>query len=707
MNCYTSRALGTPHSAAKAPILRGGVPAGRAIAACVGLLLLLSSAAAENPQAAVAKKRLRDLPPPSADPLHPLVHQWQKDGYNFWIELKTSLEQKAYADAAQWIFHAPQEVGSGLLVDLKDPQLLLPYPRLLAATLGDAPEVRTALRQQFFPLAELRLKTAIEEGDLQALESLRAQFAGTPVASAALGWLGDRALAGGRFEEALQHYAEAIGESDPIERPALEARRRLAGAMLGRLEGQAVTQGVQIGKANLEAGVLERLIAEMARGRQSKAEARAAGGLDYADCLPAPRSGPLALEPWPRPDEDKARQSERDREWSGVDGGASGLSLVAQDKVLIAADGRRLAAFDATSGRRRWSRDFGEQRAYQTTWKGVPLRPLLDGGRVYARRYTSQGIALEAAQLADGSTAWISPAAHQVVADPWLADGRLLAVTATVEEPPVRRPGRSPPPAAWRFRSKHSVPWVLSLARFDPGNGALIEQRPLVRLQSRERTIPLCRAVRQGPTLLLAFVGGVVAANMDGDVLWARRQNWQDTQSQAALPVLPVAGKGLALVTHSGADGVQAVDMETGRMRWQCPAPGVTRLVGIAAGRLIAQDGAGLLAIELRDGGLAWRLALEDAAQGFLCGGPGGLAYCAWRREISGRWLPALVWVDPATGKVAAQTQAEGLRPLRSPAKGCWFGPLVSLEGRLLAFYRDPGSGARGLFQVRTEEAGG
>lgn len=647
-------------------------------------------------------------PPPVQMPaeatFQPVVHEWQKEAFNFWAELKTGLQQRAYQDVAQAIYGAGAEARRGLLTDLRDPQLLVPYRTLIDLVIRDDPQVRSALVEHYGRVAPVRLSAAIAEADFDALETLAVQFAATPTAVDALQWLGDRSLASGRFEQALGYYGRAGQNAEPSRQPALAARYRLAGAMLGRSVGDRVQATVEIGDWRLAAAQFETLIAELVKAHASDSAVAAAGGAAHSELAAALTPGPLAAQSWPREaesDKEAARSRARERsDWT-----AGLVSAVADSRSLVLSDGRHLEAYQLDSDRKLWSRELGDVRFCPPPWKAIPLRPLVAGQRAYVRHWTDRGIELNCLEMEHGQSVWSSTPQQYVVTDPVWDQSRILVVTAAIEEIPVVRKGRSAAQVLWRNRSsKLPTPWLLQLTALDPSTGKVLEQRPLVRLQSKEQSIPVCRAVLADDLLVLTFHGGVLAADRSGGLHWLRRMAWQPGDSQPPGPATPVVAAGQVFLVPSQLATIQALELANGRLQWECPAPGVTRLLGVVGGRLIALDNAGLLAVEAASGRMAWRHPIDEPLQGFFCGGSGQLAYTAFRRDELGRWCPAVVWLDPANGEPAAQHLVDGLKPARHLPKNALLGPVLPVGRRLLAVYRDASQGRRGLLELQPAE---
>src|SRR5690606_1450564 len=112
----------------------------------------------------------------------------------------------------------------GLLPDSKEPDLFVSLPRAVALAVRDHPELRETMRSEFGPVGLLRVRQAMAEANAEAIETATVQFYGTDAASEAHRWLGDRALAAGKFAQAVDQYREGLRHAPPGLRPDLLAR---------------------------------------------------------------------------------------------------------------------------------------------------------------------------------------------------------------------------------------------------------------------------------------------------------------------------------------------------------------------------------------------------------------------------------------------------------------------------------------------------
>ena len=163
----------------------------------------------------------------------PLVTQVSKEGYNVMAEFEAALAGDAFADACRIITSAGRSGMAGLLPDSKDPDLLVSLPRAIALAMREHPELQQTMREEFGDVGQIRVREAMTKADVEAVEAATIRFFGTEAAGEAFRWLGDRALAGGKFAQAAQAYQEALPLATGTLARDVQHRLRLAAGMLG------------------------------------------------------------------------------------------------------------------------------------------------------------------------------------------------------------------------------------------------------------------------------------------------------------------------------------------------------------------------------------------------------------------------------------------------------------------------------------------
>jgi len=611
---------------------------------------------------------------------HPLVHQWDKEGFNFWSESRAALEREEYPDLVNLLWNSPPDADRGLLPDFQDPQLLVPYPTLIALLMQEYPPVREALERQYGELARLRLKTAAATGKLDTLEGLAVQFAGTKVAAEARQRLGDRALAAGHFARALAHYESALSDAAPDERPRIASRLRLAGAMEGRRVGPSADAPVEIGRAPTSAATFEKLIATLAdKHAESPGPARAAG-LQGAETFEAPLPGRYEMQ-----------------KWTGLESVAdprhtSPVAAATTADLLVACSNAFAGAWDLSTGAKAWLRTSSDVKSLPSPWKSIPIRPLVVRARVYLRWWGSKGPELQCLDLNDGKPMWSSEPGRYVVSDPLWDRERVFVLAAHRDASFSQKRQSGDPGYVWRSSSKRNTFWLLQWIALDPNTGKTVEQQPLVHLQGEGMPLPMCRAAASDDRIVIVFPGGVLALDRAGRLRWVRRLPWDETLRKEPSGAAWVVDQTVLLVP-AGSETLHCLDLRNGRRMWETPVPGTAAPVAVVGQRWIARDDAGLVAVDTRTGQIAWRHAIEEPWENLLCGGLGGLAYATTGTTEVGQWCPKVVWLDPATGQVAASCLQEELT--RDRSRGFAWGPMIVVGDRWFAGCRLPGSGSR------------
>jgi outer membrane protein assembly factor BamB len=319
------------------------------------------------------------------------------------------------------------------------------------------------------------------------------------------------------------------------------------------------------------------------------------------------------------------------------------------------------------------------------------MRPMADAARVYVRRLRKAGPALAAFNRSDGAVAWELPPApdRQFVSDPLPAEGDTIAIC-------VVRP--------------LDDGFALGLASLDAATGRLIREAPLVSLGGGWSPIRDCQLSAADGRFVVVAGGAVIACEGDGRVRWVRRERWLppavDASWMLAAQSSPMVSDGRLHVVQPGVPGVVALDLASGRVVWRLDDAAVTRIRGIAQGRLIverigtvasagsAQPGhADLIGLDAATGKMAWRHGPVDLLDASLVTDDGVLA--AVREPVAGKntRVAAVVRLDPATGR---ETDRWPLAACEDPQP--MLGPfVVSADAVRVFFGRGPADPTRDL----------
>jgi len=610
-------------------------------------------------------------PGPAPIVTDPLQDRISKEGFTTISELRAALASRSYRDACQIIVATAGGEKLGLLPDGADPRLSTSFPLAIESALRDDPALRQAVEEQFGRVGQLRLNQATAAGDAAAVAAVAAQFAGSGLASAAHRWLGDRALVGGQFAEAARHYRQAIGDAAAADRDTLRARARLTGALVGRDVGEPVQGPVQLGKTGLSAAEFEQMVRQLRQGRQGSA----VGGGSGPAVLPLP-PGRYETRPWaqlePRDVKRPPNLPERGLDWAGRLTGVlvAGSQMVVNNRI-------EQVALDVGSGRQQWvQRSAADDNHLR--WPLEPLEPLGLKGRILARRLTNSGPELVCLEGADGQVRWTFRPDDGVVADPLVAEERLLVLAA----------------------DHGAGSTLLYLFGLHPDTGSVRSRTLVAEFRDLWRKQFPCRAALVDDRIVATAGGCVVCCDTAGRVHWLRRQVWvpppgfeyHDARPwlDAVHPV-PLATGDCVLVTQPGVWEIECVDVGSGRARWREPIGGLARVVGILNRRLIVQTDEGLMALAVDSGKVLWFREVKEPLDVRLASPPDAVVYV--RRDKKDGNSPAelvLAWLDAATGRPL------GRWAMKAPRQAeFWLEPLVSSGNRTWAFVATVGEPAK------------
>ncbi|MBI4606114.1 MAG: PQQ-binding-like beta-propeller repeat protein [Planctomycetes bacterium] len=627
------------------------------------------------PLVAWAEARLRSAGsrlapgPLERGPVHPLLEEVSKEGFNALAELRAALAAGAYEDACEVIASAQAPAAAGLLPDSEDPDLFTSFRAAVARAMREHPGLERTLRERFGTAARVRVREALEEGDAEALEAAAVQFPGTEAAAEAQLWLGDRLLAAGEAAMAELRYAEALASSSSSS--ALHARigprLRLAAALRGGEAGSPPAGPVEIGAWRLEAADFER-IAQAARAAARGPETAdpaapddtagsGGGGDDGGPGLPPP--GPYRARSWARFDhlmaEDPRGVPRDEVDWIGRQ-----VALAVEGSLRVLSDRAQVIGWDAERGERKWAVATKEDGG---RWPLVAMEPVVRGGRVYVRRLLGGGAEVACLDGATGRALWRSHPGRHAASDPILSGRDILVVASSPVLEGVLE---------------------LRLAALDPDSGAVLFERPLLRLRDAWEGEAPCQASLADGRIVVSAGGAVACAGPGGERQWVRRQPWlsraEDPRWLETEHARPLVDAGRVFVSQPGVRAVECLEIESGRLLWTAAVPELRRVAGLAGGALIVAGSGGVLALEAATGRRLWR---RDEPR--LAAGPIGAGSTVLHAVLEGSGPPrlALAWTDASSGRELGPPQAlEGLAGDRPR-----LGPLVSAAGRLWAVF--------------------
>jgi len=568
---------------------------------------------------------------------HPLIENVSKESYNLLSEFDAAISGGELRHACRLITEFADPQSWGLVRDARDPRLLVDLPIEIELAVQREPKLPAVMQEHFGQLGLLRVRGAIALEDERAVVAAAWRFFGSHAAAEARQWLGDRRLSLGRFVEAIEQYSLGLYGASPGQSAGLAARSRLAAALLGFDVGPPAAASVRLGDLTLSPERFELLVGGL-RSVRAKGATLAVGGARSGDWHRATCPRPAAYQPVPfasitlRPDPMPP----------GLDWVARQVaSAVAGGKLLLVSPGQ-LAAFDPASGEKVWL-DQPNVWTPNPWWLPGPTQPIVDRDRIYVRELTPLGYRLLCLEAGGGRTYWSTDPELVIASDPLLLGDDVVALEVE--------------------RLEAGDLMELALVRFGAESGQLRGRVPVAEfLDHRDGALPF-GLTAMGNRLVASGAGTVFCCDLDGEVLWMRRQLWMPPVPEFPEAALwhphvlkpPLVLKGRVFATQPGVWAVEGLDLRTGRLLWRTAVPGLISLAGHYRGRLVVETNYGLSALDPSTGRLLWHHPTGHRLAALACGPPGGLVYArleepprpsAWARRLA-----ALVWLDAATGK--------------------------------------------------------
>lgn len=608
----------------------------------------------------------------------PLIEELDRETYNALAELTALLESTALDDAAQRIASLDAEVFRGVAPHGEDPRLLVSLATALGMRLESHPELRAAVHAQHGETALFRVRRALQENSLAAIQLATVQFAGLPAAAEAHRWLGDRALAIGWFDHALAQYRQAASSAPAAMLQDLAARHRLAAAMLGRELGQPPVAEVEIGGAVLTPAAFETLIGQLLQEHPARPATAPTGGL-WSTAGVAKPSG-FAVQVRSRLDGPVGVTSKDDviphAQRFGVDWGGRQIAVALDRQAMYVSNRFQVAAYDPGSGKRLWQSQTPDGAPLRSQdWGLIRMRPLILADRLVARLLYGERPTLACLDRRDGRLVWTAALGPQEspVSDPLWLQGRLGVLTIARQE-----------------TGENLLRWTI----LDPGSGATIRQAEILRLGEVWWRRCCCEVTPLDDGLVALLSGVTVCCDTDGNLRWVRRETALPPAEEPGWVQQGFDGPLLSghdlYVLQPGGCAVDRLDVRTGQAVWSRLLPDAQRLLGVAGPQLVIRTDRGLAALDTATGESQWEHPTDNVLDAHWCD-EHSVLYA--RRQAAdqapGKFQPQLVWLDAASGRSVAQTVLRELvddKPL--------LGPLWMVEDRLWAFFgkgdRDP-----------------
>jgi outer membrane protein assembly factor BamB len=582
-----------------------------------------------------------------------------REAYNTISELQSAADERLLRDAAAVLAASPVVRGDGLVPDAADAQLFASYAASVRLLMQRYPQLRQEIQARFGQVDQLRVREVMNQGDAPAIEAICVQYFGTPAAAAASRWIGDRLVSAGQFAQALAYYREALPATPPELRGELDARVRLASAMLGRKVGEPVRSPVALGAAQFAPDQFEQWIRE----------AIAHSGGESADGGPVEGTlaSPVKIEPQRRGrlegdlgnDANQIPWPSHESDWP-----ARQLAMLRLGDTILAANRFQVAALDA--GNVRWKTGLGGNQGSTHGWALLPMRPAVAAGRVYARMLTRSGHPeLVCIELAGGRKVWEREEPHDFISDPLVLGDRLFALAVEPSNGQMEAP--------------------LLLVELDRQRGDVIASRLLFDLRAEWAAEQLCQAATVGDRLVGTLGGVTFCLDAQQQLAWLRSAPAIPPALGVAAgeqyPQPPLAVGNRLYVAQPGVPNVECIELDTGRLVWRRGMVGLRRILDATADRLFLETTAGLEAFQAETGKPLWRREFRSLLNGFARPGP-GLLLCADREMLDGgQTCPALLWLDAATGETKSRQVLSNLR-----SRQALLGPIVPAAGRFWTF---------------------
>jgi len=596
-----------------------------------------------------------------------------KESSSVLTEIRAALRVNLVDDACRILTAAPITSESSLVADTADPGWFPSMAVAVEEMIGRHAPLFAAMNRESGGVDRLRLQQLLTEANTAALEGFTVRYCGTPVASEAQAWLGDRLMAGADFWRAISRYRKAMTHATAEQKGQLDARLRLAHAMLGRAWGSPAAGAVRFGEVQWPADQFERVVAAMLKTHGGKADAATAiaqdapanGHVAIADEAVA---GPVGMEarawkllegdfgqkpqevPWtPRPEDWTARQT----------------AIAAAGDRLVVANRFQVWCFGLGPSASQWTYAPKSSPASAYAWPMVPMRPKIVGRRVLVRLFgEKERPQIVCLDLESGKPVWTTRYGGDLLCDPEIVQGRVVALAADLAD--------------------NQPFWPLMVASFDPEDGTLLESRWLADLRREWQQHRACQMTVAGGKLLATVGGATVCCDLLERVDWVRQSAWTPAANDPDAVGLShepprVAGQRV-VVAQPGVYAVECVDLSSGRLLWRRAVPRLRRVLLADEERVIVEAADELVALATSGGELLWRREAPQCLDGFLAAASAGLLFATRDPLRQDEACPVLTWCDPATGRLTASWPLTGLA-----SKQPLLGPMLEHQGRIWA----------------------
>lgn len=596
---------------------------------------------------------------------HPLTTEPGREATAVALELEAALTAGAYADAARLL--GTMTNLSGLMPAPSDPDRFIPPPRLISEIATQHPSLTETIQQESGAVALLAVRQAIATKDDAAVRAAALRYIGTPAAVEANQWLGDAALALGQFQEAVNHFNDALEAASPEQRVALLARQQLAQALTGETSAVEQVSEASFGPQTLSQAQFNDLIEDLRKSSASGNE------LFPIPQKQIPKAVAVSPEARGRFDGDLGRNPGKG-EFRRFDWVGRQISVTSDRGILYLTNRFQVVAFDSKRNLPLWTVGLGKEQGEAHSWPNVTFKPLAVNDRLFVRRLNARAPELACLQITNrGKLVWKTNSDIAVVSDPIFIDGGLFALTA----PADRRGGGLS---------------TLSLTLFRPDDGTPIFSAPLIVMSDPDAMQPPVELLPTEDGVIFTTLGTAARCDWSGNILWVRKLPFLPPAADPDFDRLPysrpIYKEGRLVIAPPGTRAVLALDAETGRQLWVKPLGELEGLCGLTNSVVVLKSPEAIIGLDHSTGETKWTYHRPNLLEGLLCDETTVLASSRTALADQQDGL-ALLRIDSTNGtRLSEQT----IRVQRKEEIHC--GPLIIENDRVWGFvgegWRDP-----------------
>ena len=511
---------------------------------------------------------------------HPLIVESDRESMNTVSEFLAAVDSKAFDHACRILTR--HSLPDGIAPVDNEGRLFKATYVLLRDMIESNEQLASRIRQQYAAVGLIRLRQALDQGRLDALEALATQFHGTEASRQALSHLADRDLSMGNFFSAAARYDALMEQAIEGDKPTIAAKRRLALAMAGEDAGKPVTQPVLLGSQKLSPGDFEQLVSSLLDERRKS-------GFMPDNMRPEEQEafGPVAVKLSTALDLTAARDlperaGHRIRE----------ISYAHKDGVLLVHQHAKLTAYDLVGRRMLWQKS--ESGRDLSSYSAEPATPLIHGSRVYVPFFREKRTEMTCFDLHKGDVIWRQVFDDAFAGDP-IAIGPWLYVFSVRRE--VGNYGD------------------IILRRLAPETGESVMARRVVRVRYGEELFRVGRPQLVSDALVFRAGSSLVSCDLLGSTRWIRRLSLVPPTVDSPLFDFQamsdfVVDDDRIIVTAPGSPHVVCVSARTGEELWSYLQPRIRRMVARRGDNVIVATVNHLEALDIKTGKLAWQSPL-------------------------------------------------------------------------------------------------